>query len=80
MTVLRTPLTEIELGLVQKLARVRFPPATAVKRFSLDLINGHIGQLSDEGRKFMARIVHRFRRQYELSELEQEWLKRWNLS
>jgi len=38
---------------------------------------GYIKDLSWRGRKFMAYIAHRFRRQYTLTPDEQAWVNRW---
>lgn len=73
----RAPLSEIEQSIVRKLAGARFPPGTASKRFAGGLIDGHIRELSDRGRTFLAFVVHRFRRQYVLDEAEQSWVTEW---
>lgn len=73
----RAPLTELELGISAKLAGASFPPATASKRLVRDLESGHIKSLSDAGRKFMAYVTHRFRRQYQLTAEEREWVDLW---
>jgi hypothetical protein len=73
----RTPLTELEKRLVRKLAGASFPPATASKRFARDLGSGYVTQLSDRGRRFLAFVVHRFRRQYKLEPDESAWLETW---
>lgn len=73
----KTPLTELEQGLARKLCGARFPPYTASKRFARDLGDGYIKELSNRGRRFMARTVHRFRRQYALSEAEWAWVREW---
>ena len=74
----RTPLTEIEQAIVKKLATASFPPATASKRFAHNLSDGYVKDLSDKGRRFLAYVVHRFRRQYSLSREEQEWVSQWS--
>ncbi len=71
------PLTELERGIVRKLSEARFPPYTASKRFARDLAAGYVVNLSDRGRAFLAFIVHRFRRQYQLSEDEWQWVRQW---
>lgn len=73
----RTPLTDLEKELIRKVSGARFPPGTASKRFIRDLSSGHVRQLSDRGRAFLAFVVHRFRRQYQLSPTEQAWLAEW---
>ena len=73
----RTPLTELEQAIAKKLCSARFPAGTASKRFALNLGDGYIKDLSWRGRKFMAYIAHRFRRQYTLTPDEQAWVNRW---
>lgn len=71
------PLSDLERGIVSKLSNVRFPPYTASKRFARDLASGYVVNLSDRGRAFLAFIVHRFRRQLQLSEEEWQWVRQW---
>lgn len=73
----RTPLTEIERGIVEKLSRASFPPATASKRFVRNLSDGYVKELSGKGRRFLAFVVHKFRRQYTLNEAEWAWVREW---
>lgn len=73
----RAPLTELEKSIAAKLCSARFPPYSASKRFARDLGDGHIKELSDRGRKFMAYVVHRFRRQYRLTAEETTWVLEW---
>jgi hypothetical protein len=73
----KTPLTDMEKSIVAKVTTASFPPATASKRFARDLESGYIKELSDKGRKFLAFVAHRFRRQYQLSKDEQEWVSEW---
>jgi hypothetical protein len=73
----RTPLTDVERSIVAKLSLARFPPATASKRFAGDLAAGYVKELSSKGRKFLAYVVHRFRRQYSLTDAEQRWVDGW---
>lgn len=61
-------------SIIAKVSTARFPPATASKRFIGDLSAGYIQQLSERGRRFLAFIAHRFRRQYELTEAEWAWV------
>src|SRR5690348_17677052 len=72
-----TPITDLEWGIIGKLANASFPPGTASKRFVRDLANGYIGQLSPRGRRFLAFIANRFRRQYRLSESDWAWIRGW---
>jgi len=74
-----TPLTDLEKSIVKQLGKARFPPATASKRFAVGLLNGNVTKLSDKGRRFLAYVVHRFRRQYTLSPQQQEWVREWNI-
>jgi hypothetical protein len=57
----RTPVTDEEQQAIKALRRVSFPPATAHKRFALN-IQG-VTHLTDKQRAFLWRVVHRFRRQ-----------------
>lgn len=72
-----SPITDLEYGILVKLSGARFPPATASKRFVRDWFNGYIKQLSPRGRRFLAFIAHRYRRQYRLSDSEQAWVDQW---
>lgn len=74
---MRTLLSEIEQSIAAKLCTARFPAYSASKRFARDLGDGYVRELSDKGRKFMAYIVHRFRRQYTLTQEEQAWVDDW---
>lgn len=70
----RTPMSELEKGLVEKLQRsVTFPPATSYKRFVRDL--SPTSQLSDRGRMYLGFIAHRFRRQWTPTAEEAEWVR-----
>lgn len=71
-----TELDQLEKAIYRKVSGASFPPATASKRFmqgDADLL-----KLSDKGRRFMAFIAHRFRRQYVLTEEEWAWVDKWN--
>lgn len=70
-------MTETEKAIAAKLCTARFPSSSASKRFARDLGDGYIKALSPKGRKFMAFVAHRFRRQYRLSNDEQEWVNHW---
>lgn len=69
-----TPISELERGIITKMARAKFPPATASKRFVADLSSGYVKQLSPRGRAFLAFVAHRFRRQYQLNADEWAWV------
>jgi len=71
------PLSEIERSIASKYSRANFPPATAAKRLARDLGSGHIQQLSDKGRAFLAYCVNRYRRQVSLTVEETEWVQFW---
>ncbi len=73
----RTPLTPMEQEIVRKLCQASFPPYSASKRFARDLGAGHVKQLSTNGRRFLAYVVHRFRRQYSLTPAESQWVAEW---
>ncbi len=73
-----TPLSDLELQIIAKLSAVSFQPYTASKRFARALTEGRIKNLSPAGRRFLAFIVHRFRRQINLNPDQSEWLKCWN--
>ena len=72
-----SPLSPLEQGIVRKLSEARFPPYSASKRFARELGEGHIQQLSTNGRRFLAYVVHRFRRQYQLTAEEESWVAEW---
>jgi len=72
-----TPLSDLEKTLVAKVCTATFPPGTAAKRFMGDLRAGYIKQLSENGRCFLAFIAHRFRRQYQLTEDEWAWVRKY---
>lgn len=71
------PPTDVEAGIIRKLALARIPAATSSKRFVRDLANGRIVNLTERGRAFLAFIAHRFRRQYSLTEEEWAWVRVW---
>jgi len=75
----RTPLTEIEQGIAKKFGYASFPPGTASKRFAKDLADGYVKELSPRGRRFMAFVAHRYRRQYTLTSAELDWIAEWLL-
>ena len=77
MTAHRTPMTELEKSIAAKVASARFPPGTASKRFARDLGSGYIRELSPRGRRFLAFVAHRYRRQYSLSSEELQWIEQW---
>ena len=70
-----SPITDLEAGIIRKFCGASFPPGTASKRFARDLSAGYIKQLSPRGRRFLAYIANRFRRQYRLSESEWVWVR-----
>ena len=73
----KSPLSEVERSIAAKLGQASFPPATASKRFARNLSDGYVKELSDKGRRFMAYVTHRFRRQYSLTAEEQAWVNEW---
>ena len=77
MSQLRTPLTDIEAGIAKKIGGASFPPATASKRFAQNLADGYVKELSPRGRRFMAFVAHRYRRQYSLTSAELDWISEW---
>jgi|SRR6185312_1814196 len=72
-----TPISDLEHSIFKKLGGARFPPGTASKRFVRDYSNGYVKQLSPRGRKFLALIARRFRRQYVLTDPELAWVAEW---
>lgn len=73
----RAPINPLELGLVEKMAQqVRFPVGSAHKRFVHNL--GEHSQLTDGGRRYLAFIAHRYRRQFKANEEEQGFIAKWN--
>lgn len=77
MKQVRTSLSEIEQGIAKKIGGARYPPATASKRFAQNCAGGYIKELSPQGRRFMAFIAHRYRRQYALTSAELDWISEW---
>jgi hypothetical protein len=76
----KEPISAVELSIVRKMQRlVTFPPATASKRFVNTLSDR--SQLTDKGRRFLAFIAHRFRRQWIGAATEEEfhWIVRYNV-
>lgn len=73
----RSPITDLEWCIIRKLSGASFPPGTASKRFVRDLAGGYIKQLSPRGRRFLAYVANRFRRQYQLTESEWTWIHEW---
>lgn len=74
---IRTPLSAVEKSIAAKVATANFPPGTASKRFARNLGNGYVKDLSDKGRKFLAFVANRYRRQYPLSKDEWAWINEW---
>lgn len=68
------PLSEIESSIVKTVSRASFPIASGPKRFIGDLQAGYSKQLSDGGRAYLAWIANRFRRQYQLSAEQLQWV------
>ena len=68
------PLSEMELSIVKTLSRATFPIASGPKRFIGDLSSGYKKKLSDGGRQYLAWIANRFRRQYQLSAEQLQWV------
>lgn len=77
MSQLRTPLSDLEKSIAVKVAGASFPPATASKRFARNLGDGYVKELSSKGRRFLAFVAHRFRRQYSLTSAELDWISEW---
>jgi hypothetical protein len=71
----RTPMTDLEWGMVSKLKGASQQAASAGKRFIRIL--GRKSQLSEAGRRFLAELFHRYRRQYKTTNEETLWLKEW---
>jgi len=70
------PATEYELSLIRKVQRATFPVGSAHKRFIHTL--GSKSKLSDKGRKYLAFIAYRYRRQYKLSFEDYDYIGKWN--
>jgi hypothetical protein len=79
LTIGKEPRTQIEPDewlIVYKLqTKVSFPPGTGHKRFVNRLTVG--SQLSDRGRMYLAYIAHRYRKQWNTTDAEMEWIIRW---
>jgi hypothetical protein len=68
------PVSETEASIVKTVSRASFPIASGPKRFIGDLAAGYSKQLSDGGRQYLAWIANRFRRQYQLSAEQLQWV------
>lgn len=76
----KSPISPVELSIARKMQRmVTFPPATASKRFVHAL--SEKSQITDKGRRFLAFIAHRFRRQWISAATDEEfnWVLRYNV-
>lgn len=73
-----SPLSDLEKSIYRKVSGASFPPATASKRFMQG--DPELVKLSDKGRRFMAFVANRFRRQYVLTEEEWAWVREWKYS
>jgi hypothetical protein len=73
----RAPMDEIEKSIVRKMqAKVTFIPGSSHKRFILRLIP-ETSRLSIKGRNYLAYIANRYRRQWNASAEEFEWIVQW---
>lgn len=68
----------MEQSIIDVIKHASFPPATAAKRFVNDLADGYIHNLTPGGRRFLAFIAHRFRRQYTLTLEQWQWVNEKN--
>ena len=68
------PISEMELSIIQTVSCATFPIASGPKRFIGDLRAGYSKQLSDGGRQYLAWIANRFRRQYQLTAEQLQWV------
>jgi hypothetical protein len=75
MKLKREPMTDLEWGMVQKLKGASQQAASAGKRFIRIL--DRESRLSDAGRRFLAELFHRYRRQYRTTDEETLWLMQW---
>jgi hypothetical protein len=71
----RAQMSEIEWAMVKKLKGASLQVASAGKRF-IRILNPE-SRLSDDGRRFLAELFHRYRRQYKTTDEETLWLKEW---
>ena len=72
----RTPMTELEWKLVQGIhGSVTFPVGHSHKRFIRGLTADSL--LSEGGRRYLAYIAHRYRRQYQATAAEAAWIAEW---
>lgn len=75
-TLPRSPIQPIEWSIANKMqCQVTFPVGSAHKRFVRGL--SEKSQLSDRGRAYLAYLAHRYRRQWQGTTEELEWLVRW---
>lgn len=68
------PVSEMESSIIATVSRATFPIASGPKRFIGDLRAGRKLRLSDGGRKYLAWIANRFRRQYDLNAEQLQWV------
>lgn len=70
----RELMTDFEKDLAAVVSGAVFPVGSGPKRFIRDICGGHIVQLSERGRDYLAYIAHRFRRQYTLNAEQWAWV------
>ena len=70
----KTPISEFEAALIATVNQATFVPNTGPKRFIRDCASGHITQLTPNGRWYLAFVAHRFRRQYQLTSEQWQWI------
>lgn len=68
------PITDFERQIITTVSRATFIPGTGPKRFIRDCYSGHIKQLTEKGRWYLAFIAHRFRKQYALTAEQMAWV------
>jgi hypothetical protein len=71
-------MSDVEMSILTKLqGYVTFVPGSSHKRFILGLrVTSH---LSARGRNYLAYIAHRYRKQWQASAIELEWIDRWRV-
>ncbi len=73
-TKIKTPISDFEMELARTCARATFPIGSGPKRFIHGIVDGHLKNITERGRWYLAFVAHRFRRQYLLSAEQWAWV------
>lgn len=71
------PVTEHENRLIGKVSSATFPAGSSHKRFMRNWGPPESRKLSDEGRRYLAYIAWRYRKQYKLSPDDLLFIRKW---